>query len=167
MKHNFSNEWSECGSNELIRKINNSELKIQGKHIYRSNCIKRNNYIICWKLLLRWKQNTKILIKIINGTKIFDDRKQVENNCGKRINLWKVIDQKLGEGNRKDNEINHLYNDKNNKITENIDFANPVNKQFSSFGKKIGDKIVQPYNTKVTSTTDEPKIYFYLSNKLF
>lgn len=57
-------------------------------------------------LELEYKSYTKILNKVINGAKVIYNREQVENKCGRPRNLWKVINQKLGNGNRKCNNIN-------------------------------------------------------------
>lgn len=62
--------------------------------------------------MLHLKQEYKNVNKVINKAKVIADPKQVENNRSKPRNLRKVINQKLGKGNRKYSNIDPPYDEK-------------------------------------------------------
>ena len=73
--------------------------------------------------------------------------------------IWNVIDQKIGNSRKRNNNINQII-DNNKKISDPQKISEHLNKFSCSIGRKLSDKIRPPKNGKIKLPTMNSKIIF-------
>ena len=70
----------------------------------------------------------------------------IEKNSGNPRQLWKIVNSKLGNKGKKDNNISEIYDENNDIVKDPSKIANNMNNYYSNMGKEMSDKITAPSN---------------------
>lgn len=166
----------------LISLINNctnlakKNIKKKSANLPRSSWITKGILTSCKQkefLYAIWKKNPnnvqakidyktyiKILDKVINEAKIINDKRCVEININNSKNLWYLINEKLGKTNKKNNNINFIFDENNVKISDPNKISNCFNAFFSNIGLELSNKIPKPANIELKLPPVNPNTIF-------
>ena len=103
---------------------------------------------------------TSILKNIINKTKEWYDKEQIEYSMNNSKSIWNLINKEIGKNRKRNNNINYII-DNNNKISDPQKIAEHLNKFFCNIGKTLSDKIRPPKNGKIKLPTMNSKSIFF------
>lgn len=139
-----------------------------------NSCNKKEQLYRLWKLnpsnmeiRSEYRKYTKILDKVIVQAKLIYDRdliKRNSDNCGK---LWLVVKKILGKEAKNNDEINYVYNNNNQKITDSKTICNLMNTYFSEIGYNLSRNIHEPRNSRLTLPQVNPKTIFILPTDIY
>ena len=84
----------------------------------------------------------KCLNKVIKDAKIKYEKNLIEKNSGNPRHLWKIINPKLGNKGKNDNNISEIYDENKEIVKDPSKIANIMNDHYSKMGKEMSDKII-------------------------
>ena len=94
-----------------------------------------------------YKNYVKCLNKVIKDAKIKYEKDLIlEKNSGNPRQLWKIINSKLGNKGKKDNNISEIYDENNEIVKDPSKIAKIMNDYYGKLGKDMSDKITAPSN---------------------
>ena len=96
-----------------------------------------------------YKNYVKCLNKVLKDAKIKYDKDLIEKNSGNPRQLWKIINSKLGNKGKKDNNIREIYDENKEIVQDSHKIANIMNEYYGKMGKEISDKITAPINKSI------------------
>lgn len=90
-----------------------------------------------------YKNYVKVYDKIIKEAKLKYDNDQIASNLNNTKNLWNIINQKLGKGHKKENNISYIVDESNLKIYDSTEISNTMNSYFCNVGLQLSSNIRQ------------------------
>ena len=114
------------------------------------NCIRLSKLVLV---------NVIVLVKVIKAAKDKFDEKQFECNSKNPRNLWKHINDKIGNTKRNSCDIDYLTDSNNVRIEGKEILANRMNNYFCSVGQKLHDKLGNSNNRLYLPEMNEKTIY--------
>ena len=93
-----------------------------------------------------YKNCVKCLNKVIKDAKIKYEKDLIEKNSGNPRQLWKIINSKLGNKGKKDNNISGMYDENNEIVKDPSKIAKITNDYYGKMGKDMSYKITGPSN---------------------
>lgn len=99
----------------------------------------------------KYKNYVKILNKIIKDAKINYEKKIVEQNIDNQRNLWKVINNKIGNDRKeKGTNIREIITNDNEIVKDQKEIVNIMNTHYCKMGEDMSKKISIPKNKKIS-----------------
>ena len=111
------------------------------------NISKRNP--TCQTAKTQYTRYCKILNKVIKDAKYKFDYNTVKECGNNPKHLWNIINIKLGKNKVQSNRITNVYNQDNEKIEDQKEIANVMNKYFCEVGSELSKKIKQLTNKSI------------------
>ena len=81
-----------------------------------------------------YKNYVKCLKRIIKDAKIRNDKDLIEKNSGNPRQLWKIINSKLGNKGKKDNNISKIYDENKEIVKDPTTIATIMNDYYGKMG---------------------------------
>ena len=98
------------------------------------------------RLQSEYKNYVKCLNKVIKDAKIKYEKDTIEKNSYNPRQLWKIINSKLGNKGKKDNNISEIYDEDKEVVKDPTKIANIMNDYYGKMGKEMSDKITATRN---------------------